>query len=97
MTAEILAVLFVFYISGLYIYRMFFDQLSHIPGPKLAAASLWYEFYYDVIKKGQYTFEIGRMHEKYGMRSLIHTSGKSCSRFHSRANCQNQPLRDPHQ
>ena len=69
--AETLAVLFVFYISGLYIYRMFFDQLSHIPGPKLAAASLWYEFYYDVIKKGQYTFEIGRMHEKYGMRCLF--------------------------
>ena len=87
--AEILAALFVFYIFGLYIYRMFFDQLSHIPGPKLAAASLWYEFYYDVIKKGQYTFEIGRMHEKYGIQPLIQTSGKSCSRFHSRANCQN--------
>ena len=66
-TAEILAVIFVFYVFGLYTYRMFFDHLSHIPGPKLAAASLWYEFYYDVVKKGQYTFEIGRMHEKYGM------------------------------
>lgn len=65
-TAGILAVLFVFYVFGLYIYRMFFDRLSHIPGPKLAAASLWYEFYYDVVKKGQYTFEIGRMHKKYG-------------------------------
>lgn len=67
MMAEILAVLVVFYVFGLYIYRMFFDSLSHIPGPKLAAASLWYEFYYDVVLKGQYTFEIGRMHEKYGM------------------------------
>jgi cytochrome P450 len=25
-----------------------------------------YEFYYDVYLGGQYTFEIGRMHEKYG-------------------------------
>ncbi len=25
-----------------------------------------YEFYYDVILKGQYTFEIGRMHKLYG-------------------------------
>lgn len=71
MTAQLLAVLLVFYILGLYIYRMFFDHLSHIPGPKLAAASLWYEFYYDVVEKGQYTFEIGRMHEKYGMYCLI--------------------------
>lgn len=97
MTAEILALLFVFYVFGLYIYRMFFDGLSHIPGPKLAAASLWYEFYYDVVLKGQYTFEIGRMHEKYGMECLTQTSGKSFSRFYSRANCQNQSLRNPHQ
>src|SRR5436190_22646653 len=32
----------------------FADQLSR------------YEFYYDVVKKGQYSFEIGRMHKKYG-------------------------------
>ncbi|KAI4114143.1 MAG: hypothetical protein LQ345_005028 [Seirophora villosa] len=57
---------FLLSVAALYIYRAFFDSLSHIPGPKLAAASLWYEFYYDVIKRGRYTWEIGRMHEKYG-------------------------------
>ncbi|KAL8647455.1 MAG: hypothetical protein Q9210_005552 [Variospora velana] len=41
-------------------------DIQHGKGPKLAAISLWYEFYYDVIKKGRYTWEIGRMHEKYG-------------------------------
>ncbi|KAL8723899.1 MAG: hypothetical protein Q9181_007095 [Wetmoreana brouardii] len=60
------AVFFLLYVLGLYIYRAFFDHLSHIPGPKLAAATLWYEFYYDVVKKGRYTWEIARMHEKYG-------------------------------
>ncbi|KAL8676784.1 MAG: hypothetical protein Q9186_006732 [Xanthomendoza sp. 1 TL-2023] len=59
-------VLFFVYVLSLYIYRAFFDQLSHIPGPKLAAATLWYEFYYDVVKKGKYTWEIWKMHEKYG-------------------------------
>ena len=59
------------YISGLYLYRVFFDPLSKFPGPKLAAASLWYEFYYDVVKKGRYTWEIARMHDRYGM-SIIH-------------------------
>ncbi|KAL8688307.1 MAG: hypothetical protein Q9218_005749 [Villophora microphyllina] len=56
----------VVYVVGLYFYRAYFDQLSHIPGPKLAAATLWYEFYYDVVKKGRYTWEIAKMHEKYG-------------------------------
>ena len=61
------AVLFVVYVIGLYIYRAFFDRLSHIPGPKLAAATLWYEFYYDVVLKGRYTWKIAELHEKYGM------------------------------
>jgi hypothetical protein len=28
--------------------------------------NLRYEFYYDVIKNGQYTFEIARLHKRYG-------------------------------
>ncbi|KAL8836577.1 MAG: hypothetical protein Q9176_006214 [Flavoplaca citrina] len=62
----IAAALFVVYVIALYIYRAFFDRLSHIPGSKLAAATLWYEFYYDVVLKGRYTWEIKRMHEVYG-------------------------------
>ncbi|GJD01161.1 cytochrome P450 [Colletotrichum higginsianum] len=40
--------------------------LSHIPGPKLSAATYIPEFYYDVILFGRYTREIHRMHEQYG-------------------------------
>ncbi|KDN67898.1 putative cytochrome P450 [Colletotrichum sublineola] len=40
--------------------------LSHIPGPKLSAATYLPEFYYDVILYGRYTTEIRRMHEQYG-------------------------------
>lgn len=43
--------------------------LSRIPGPKLAAATYWPEFYHDVIRFGCYTKEIGKMHEKYGERN----------------------------
>jgi len=64
--AELLAFFFVIYVFGLYVYRMYFDSLSHIPGPKFAAATLWYEFYYDVVLKGQYTFKIKELHEQYG-------------------------------
>jgi hypothetical protein len=40
--------------------------LSHIPGPKLAAATYWPEFYYDVVLYGRYTWQIKKWHETYG-------------------------------
>ena len=49
-------------------WRLFLSPLSKFPGPKLAALTLWYEFYYDIIKDGggQYIWEIERMHSVYG-------------------------------
>lgn len=59
--------LYVAYGVGLVFYRLYFSPLSKFPGPKLAAAAtLWYEFYHDVIRRGRYTFEIAKMHEIYG-------------------------------
>nr|A0A1B4XBH0.1 RecName: Full=Cytochrome P450 monooxygenase sdnE; AltName: Full=Sordarin/hypoxysordarin biosynthesis cluster protein E [Sordaria araneosa]BAV32149.1 cytochrome P450 monooxygenase [Sordaria araneosa] len=63
---QTLAVLYVLYLLGLIIYRLYFSPLAKFPGPKLAACSKWYEFYYDVILRGQFTFQIQRMHQKYG-------------------------------
>ncbi|KAI1978936.1 hypothetical protein LOZ54_006196 [Ophidiomyces ophidiicola] len=54
------------YAIGGVIHRLYFSPLSKFPGPKLAAATLWYEFYYDVVLKGQYTFKIKSLHQKYG-------------------------------
>lgn len=48
-------------------YRLYFSPLAMIPGPKLAAATGWYEFYHDCLLAGKYIFEIERMHEVYGM------------------------------
>jgi len=48
------------------VYRLYFSPLAKIPGPKLAAVTLWFEFYYDVIKRGRYTWKIAEMHEQYG-------------------------------
>ena len=53
------------------IYSVYLGPLSQFPGPKLAAATLWYEFYYDVILQGRYTFKIKELHKKYGMRRPI--------------------------
>ncbi|KAJ5046317.1 uncharacterized protein L3040_003564 [Drepanopeziza brunnea f. sp. 'multigermtubi'] len=54
------------YIIAQAIYRLYFSPIAKFPGPKLAAVSFWYEYYWDVILGGQYTFQIGRLHQKYG-------------------------------
>ena len=50
------------------IYRLYFHPLAGIPGSKLAGATQWYEFYYDVLKwpGGQYWLEVDKMHDRYG-------------------------------
>ncbi|KAG6012162.1 hypothetical protein E4U54_007693 [Claviceps lovelessii] len=46
--------------------RLYLSPIAHIPGPRLAAFTQYYEFYYDIILGGQYTFKILEMHKKYG-------------------------------
>ena len=48
-------------------YRLYLSPLAQIPGPKIAAVSGLYEFYYDCVLGGKYFFEIERMHNVYGM------------------------------
>jgi hypothetical protein len=48
------------------IYLLYFHPLAKVPGRKLAALSRLYEFYWDCIKPGRYSFEMREMHERYG-------------------------------
>ncbi|KAI1318870.1 cytochrome P450 [Xylariaceae sp. FL0255] len=56
----------VIYFTSIAIYRLYLSPIAHIPGPKLAALTRWYEGYYDVWQNGQYTFKIKELHKKYG-------------------------------
>lgn len=57
---------FALYLVALYVYRLFLHPLARFPGPKLAAATSWYEAYFEIVLKGQYTAQISRLHDQYG-------------------------------
>lgn len=56
----------VVWVVGTVVYRFFFHPLASFPGPKLAIATYCYEWYYDLLRGGQYTFKLKELHEKYG-------------------------------
>ncbi|KAI9675995.1 MAG: hypothetical protein M1817_000738 [Caeruleum heppii] len=60
------SVFIVLYPLVLVIYRLYFSPIAHFPGSKLAAATGWYETWFDVFQGGQFTFQVERWHEQYG-------------------------------
>ena len=63
---KIFAVLISFYTLYVAIYRLYLSPIASFPGPKLAALTFGYEFYYDIIKRGRYTWKISELHKQYG-------------------------------
>ena len=62
---------FLIYTILLVIYRVYFSPIAKFPGPKLASATVWYEFYYQIVKNGQWGNQVEKLHEKYGMFFLF--------------------------
>jgi hypothetical protein len=55
------------YLAGMAIYRLVFHRISHIPGPKLAALTYWYQSYWDLWPhEGRFLWKTIDLHEKYG-------------------------------
>ncbi|KIM39662.1 hypothetical protein M413DRAFT_19768 [Hebeloma cylindrosporum] len=46
--------------------RLYNHPLSKYPGPPLAALTLWYKAYYDIVKDGGWSEHIEQLHERYG-------------------------------
>lgn len=55
------------YVLCLSISRLFFSPLANVPGPWVAAATGWYETYWDCFMQGRFMFKIEEMHKKYGL------------------------------
>ncbi|KAI1371157.1 benzoate 4-monooxygenase cytochrome P450 [Hypoxylon crocopeplum] len=63
----ILPPLYVVYWLLVFVYRITFHPLAKFPGPKLAGATFWYEFYYDIWPiQYRYMWKIEELHQKYG-------------------------------
>lgn len=67
-------VLWFLYLVALGVYRLYLHPLAKFPGPKLAALTFNYEFYYNAIKKGSFIFATQELHKKYGreLQGLMH-------------------------
>ncbi|KAF8972735.1 cytochrome P450 [Flammula alnicola] len=46
--------------------RLYRHPLSKYPGPPLAALTLWYKAYYDIIKDGGWAEHLEQLHSRYG-------------------------------
>lgn len=49
------------------IYRLYFSPLARFPGPKLAAASRFYELYHDGYQADGYIRRLRELHREHGM------------------------------
>jgi hypothetical protein len=55
------------YLCVLAVYRIYLHRTAHIPGPKLAAITYWYQSYYDLWPHhGRFIFQLRKLHELYG-------------------------------
>jgi hypothetical protein len=57
------------------VWRLTLDPIAKSPGPKLAAASFMYEFYYDINLSGQYTFKIKEISREIWSQSPLTDTG----------------------
>ncbi|KAH6304441.1 hypothetical protein HBI39_111580 [Parastagonospora nodorum] len=56
----------IIYALGLVVYRLYLHPLAKFPGPRIAAVTSFYEGYFEIVQKGQYSKHISKLHDQYG-------------------------------
>lgn len=59
------------YALGLVLYRLYLHPLAKFPGPRIAAVTSFYEGYFEIVLKGQYSKHISKLHDQYGVLELF--------------------------
>lgn len=62
----VLALSILIYVIALAVHRLYLHPLAKFPGPRIAAITSWYEGYYEIVKNGQYSRKISKLHDEYG-------------------------------
>lgn len=70
------------------IYRLYFSPLAKFPGPKIAAATAWYEGFFD-LWKANFPGVLEALHDEYGTNEISYRSSRSWLIF--RSHCPSQP------
>ena len=63
--AGFLAILAVRVVAAL-IYRLYFHPLANVPGPRIAAMTRGYEFYYQALQHTKFPQKVKELHKQYG-------------------------------
>ena len=63
--SEFCLYLYILYLLALVLYRLYLSPIAHFPSSKITAVSGWYGTYLDVVKGGQFTFQIQEWHRQY--------------------------------
>ena len=76
----ILGTVFLVYSTCLVVYRLYFSPLAHFPGPKLVAATAWYETFVDITsnKFHEILLDMHKKHGKFRIRCLYPKELTTC-------------------
>lgn len=64
--APLLPVVGLAWVVGETVYNVYFHPLSRFPGPKMAAATVWWKIHLELVKQESLALRLWELHAQYG-------------------------------